>query len=87
MIVGLMAIWTGMGTFSFGDYQVTTDGQAHHARHLQPGAARRRTSINCTVPDGMVEGRPRDGEIGEDRRYSHKIRQRERRVSVARCRR
>ena len=24
MIVGLMAIWAGMGTFSFGDYKVKT---------------------------------------------------------------
>jgi len=52
MIVGLMAVWTGFGTFSFGDWQ-DTEGR------VQPGIFRQvRPSPDAPkpiVPDGMVQ--------------------------------
>ena len=53
MIIGLMAVWTGMGTFSFGDVsdakgQVVEEGIFSQVR---PTAA----AHNPIVPDGMVK--------------------------------
>ena len=42
MIIGLMAIWTGLGTFSFGDVQGPADGFT----------SRRRSSARCGRADG-----------------------------------
>ena len=37
MIIGLMAVWASLGTFSFGDWH---DAEGHEpAGHLQPGSA------------------------------------------------
>ena len=49
MIVGLMIIWTGMGTFSFADYTGCGPRREdrNDARHFQPGAAGRKMTIRC----------------------------------------
>ena len=52
MIIGLMAIWTGLGTFSFGDVEDADGDQP--AGHVQPGAARGRRTMHRECPDGMV---------------------------------
>jgi NADH-quinone oxidoreductase subunit L len=61
MIIGLMAIWTGMGTLSFGDYKVTDrDGNTV----TQPGIfsqVKPEEGQHCPrVPDGMVLQATRD---------------------------
>ena len=52
MIVGLMAIWAGMGTFSFGDYHDSNGGvtQPGIFSQVRPAA----NAIALHVPDGMV---------------------------------
>ncbi len=56
MIIGLMAVWTGMGTFSFGDYK-TIDGQGRVV--ASPGIfSQVRPAGNkhqLQAPDGMVK--------------------------------
>ena len=53
MIVGLMAIWTGLGTFSFGDYGTTPAVSTSRASSARSGRPRRpRPPV---VPDGMVD--------------------------------
>jgi len=51
MIIGLMAVWTGFGTFSFGDYR-GPDDQTHPGifSQVRPAAEHYR----LRVPDGMV---------------------------------
>ena len=64
MIVGLMAIWGGFGTFSFGDYQGRDawEGTVTKPRHFQPGAsAGERSSPDCAFPHDVVEERPEPG--------------------------
>ena len=50
MIVGLMAVWTGMGTFSFADYR-DDSGRPHPGIFSQVRPA---PDHDLTVPDGMV---------------------------------
>jgi NADH-quinone oxidoreductase subunit L len=55
MIIGLMAVWTGMGTFSFGDYKlIGADGEGK----LMPGIfsqVRPGPHHELQAPDGMVK--------------------------------
>jgi NADH-quinone oxidoreductase subunit L len=55
MIIGLMVIWTGMGTFSFGDYSVVN---AKGEKVTKPGIfsqVRPAPNHQLQVPDGMVK--------------------------------
>ena len=56
MIVGLMAIWAGMGTFSFGDYQVDdADGQTVTMPGIFSQVRPAENDHQLQVPDGMVK--------------------------------
>ena len=70
MIVGLMAVWAGMGTFSFGNYQRC--GRPRAGRHLQPGAAGAANDRRPRVPDGMVQfaARTETAKVDRQRRRS-----------------
>ncbi|MCC6123411.1 MAG: NADH-quinone oxidoreductase subunit L [Pirellulales bacterium] len=65
MIIGLMAVWTGMGTFSFGDYEMK-DAQGRET--MRPGifsqARPAGNDFQLQAPDGMVKFAKRD-EIAE----------------------
>ena len=56
MIVGLMALWTGMGTFSFGDYQVDgPDGKTVTMPGIFSQVRPAENDHQLQVPDGMVK--------------------------------
>jgi len=63
MIIGLMAVWTGLGTFSFGDYQDQQDveqpGIFSQVRMAREAAAEHG---GLPVPQGMIE-LPTEAEI------------------------
>jgi NADH-quinone oxidoreductase subunit L len=50
MIIGLMAIWTGMGTFSFADYEVNGVTMPGIFSQVRPGSEHQ-----LQAPDGMVK--------------------------------
>ena len=52
MIIGLMAIWTGLGTFSFGDIDTDGDGRKEAGVFSQVRAAA--NDYRLETPDGMV---------------------------------
>ena len=55
MIVGLMVIWTGMGTFSFGDYKVPgPDGKTVTMPGIFSQVRPAENEHRLQVPDGMV---------------------------------
>jgi len=60
MIIGLMAVWSGLGTFSFADYEAP-DGRSRPGifSQVRPGG-----SEHVVVPDGMVRAAARD-EVAE----------------------
>ncbi|MEX0818930.1 MAG: proton-conducting transporter membrane subunit, partial [Pirellulaceae bacterium] len=70
MIVGLLALWTGLGTFSFGDYSyVDPDGELQpqvgiftQVREVQVAASSEDHGENprMVAPDGMVRWAARD---------------------------
>ena len=56
MIVGLMVIWTGMGTFSFADYKVTgPDGKMVTTPGIFSQVRPAENDYQLQVPDGMVK--------------------------------
>ena len=56
MIVGLMVIWTGMGTFSFSDYQVVgPDGKTVTMPGIFSQVRPAENEHRLQVPDGMVK--------------------------------
>ena len=58
MIIGLMAIWAGMGTFSFGDYR--SRRQMDRSRRCPASSAkfgRRKTTISCSARRNGEAGR------------------------------
>jgi NADH-quinone oxidoreductase subunit L len=56
MIIGLMAVWTGMGTFSFGDYKVTdAQGQVSEFHGIFSQARPAEKNYKLQPPDGMVK--------------------------------
>lgn len=52
MIIGLMVIWSTLGTFAFGDVDTDSDGQKEPGIFSQ---IRRGSDGTLTVPDGMVQ--------------------------------
>ena len=67
MIIGLMALLAGLGTFAFGDLDATATARSSRSRAFSARCGRaERTIINCIVPDGMVRaaaGRSRSCKI------------------------
>ncbi|MBC8355629.1 MAG: NADH-quinone oxidoreductase subunit L [Planctomycetes bacterium] len=73
MILGLLALWTGLGTFSFGDYEyVDTDGETHAEVGIFTQVREAQTLVHgdghgenrrMAAPDGMVRWTAQD-EIG-----------------------
>ena len=64
MIIGLMALWTSLGTFSFGDVEVT---DARGMSRVEPGLfslVRSGEGYSIQVPEGMVRLAARD-EVAE----------------------
>ena len=56
MIIGLMALWTGLGTFSFGDYKTKGDqGQEITAPGIFSQVRPAENDYHLQVPDGMVK--------------------------------
>ncbi len=73
MIIGLMAIWGSLGTFSFGDYQmpvygIDSNGQVIHSMVKRPGIFSQVRPIEnerlLQVPEGMVKAAA-NNQIGE----------------------
>lgn len=71
MILGLLALWTGLGTFSFGDYDyIDTDGntqsqvgiftQVREAQEMVHGHGGHGENRRMTAPDGMVRWTARE---------------------------
>ena len=78
MIVGLMAIWAGLGTFSFGDYQVVeADGQVVTMPGIFSQVRPAANDHQLQVPDGMVKLAARS-EIEEIVGTAKKLRQADR---------
>ena len=86
MIIGLMAVWTGLGTFSFGDYKVT-DAQGHESvspgifSQVRPGTKENHYQLRSARRDGAV--RQAGGDCG-NRRAAQTIAIRRRRTSPKR---
>jgi NADH-quinone oxidoreductase subunit L len=56
MLIGLMAVWTGMGTFSFGDYQtIAADGAVQTRPGIFSQVQRGPNDCSPRIPDGMVK--------------------------------
>ena len=56
MLVGLMAIWAGLGTFSFSDYQVVeADGQVITMPGIFSQVRPAANDHRLQVPEGMVK--------------------------------
>ncbi len=66
MIIGLMIIWSTMGTFAFGDIE-RTDAEEH--KHIEPGIfsiVRPGPDHQLIVPDGMVQADAKEEEPTAD---------------------
>ena len=61
MIIGLMAVWAGMGTFSFGDYKVKdAQGRESDAPGIFSQVRPAENNYQLQAPDGMVKFAKRD---------------------------
>ena len=61
MLIGLMALWAGMGTFAFGDYEYTdVNGETRHATGLFSQVRPAENDHELQTPDGMVKSGAED---------------------------
>ncbi|MCH7725788.1 MAG: NADH-quinone oxidoreductase subunit L, partial [Planctomycetes bacterium] len=70
MIIGLMALWAGMGTFAFGDYDyVDEKGETQHVTGMFSQVRPAENDHQLQAPDGMVQEAKSDEVAAEYRSH------------------